>query len=91
MRVRWTANAADDFAAIVGRVREDNPSAAQRVARANYAGVAGLRKFPYRGRIGLAPTTRELVFAPWPSIAVYDVIEETMQVLRIRHASEDWP
>ena len=55
MRVRWTTNAADDLTRIVERIRQDNPEAAQR----------RLRKFPHRGRIGLANGTRELVFAPW--------------------------
>lgn len=76
---------------IVNRIREDNPSAALRVARTVYRGIADLRKFPYRGRIGLAPGTRELVFAPWPCIAVYEIIEDKVHVLRIRHASQDWP
>ena len=61
-RVRWTTQAADDLARIVERIREDNPEAAQRVARTVYSGVAALRQFPRRGRVGLAHDTRELVF-----------------------------
>lgn len=90
-RVRWTTIAADDLARIVERIRQDNPSAALRVARTIYQGVAALRTFPNRGRIGLAPDTRELVFPSWPYIVVYEVIEGQAQVLRIRHASQDWP
>jgi toxin ParE1/3/4 len=88
MRVRWTTNAASDLARIVERIRESNPAAAQRVAKRVYLSIAELRKFPRLGRIGLAENTRELVFSPWPYIAVYEVIEE---VLRIRHAAQDWP
>ena len=91
MRVRWTTKAAADLAHIVERIREDDPSAAQRVARTIYTAIAGLQNFPYRGRIGLAKSTRELVFPPWPYIAVYEVIEDHVQVLRIRHASQNWP
>ena len=90
-RVRWTGPAANDFTRIIDRIREDNSSAAQRVAQTIYKGVAALRAFPQRGRIGLAPNTRELVFPPWPYIVVYEVIEEDVQVLRIRHAAQDWP
>ena len=90
MRVRWTT-ADDDPAHIVERIREDNPSTAQRVARSIYTAVAGLRKIPCRGRIGLAPNMREPVFTPWPYIAVYEVIEDCVQLLRIRHASRNWP
>ena len=88
--MRWTTNAADDFKRIVERIGEDNPAAAQRVAQTIYKGVAALRTFPNRGRIGLAKDTRELVFAPWPYIAVYEIVEDQVQVLRIRHAAQDW-
>jgi addiction module RelE/StbE family toxin len=91
MRLRWTTDAANDLTHIVERIRLDNPPAAQRVAQAIYNDVAALRTSPYRGRAGLASNTRELVFAPWPYIAVYEIIEDQVQVLRIRHASQDWP
>jgi toxin ParE1/3/4 len=90
-RVRWTSNAADDLAAIVERIRRDNPPAAQRVAKTIYTAVAELRQFPNRGRKGLAPDTRELVFPPWPYIVVYEVVDTHVNVLRVRHASQDWP
>lgn len=92
-RVRWTTNAADDLARIVRRIREDNPEAARRVAETIYHGVASLRNLPLRGRHGLAENTRELVFAPWPYVAVYEVTanQDQVYVLRIRHTSKDWP
>ena len=92
-RVRWTTDAADDLARIVQQIRKDNPEAARQVAETIYHGVASLRNLPNRGRPGLAENTRELLFAPWPYIAVYEVIEsqDHVQVLRIRHTSKDWP
>ena len=91
IRVRWTSNAANDLANIVNYIRKDNPEAARRVAKTIFDGVSELRTFPSRGRIGVAGNTRELVFSPWPYIAVYEVFEDQVQVLRIRHASRDWP
>jgi addiction module RelE/StbE family toxin len=96
IRVRWTPNAADDFTAIIERIRDDNPAAAHRVATRIYTAVAELRQFPNRGRKGLAAQTRELVFPPRPYIVVYEVIdthadEVGVAILRIRHASQDWP
>ena len=91
MRVRWTTRAADDLARIVEYIRKDNPEAVRRVAQTVFDGIAGLRTFPNRGRIGLAENTRELVFAPWPCIAVYEILKDQVQVLRIRHAAQDWP
>jgi toxin ParE1/3/4 len=90
MRIRWTAPAADDLAQIVEYIRKDNPAAARRVARSIYQEIAQLRKFPNVGRVGLAMNTRELTFAPWPYVAVYEIIKDDIQVLRIRHAAQDW-
>lgn len=90
-RVRWTANAASDLTRIVERIRQDNPEAARRVARAIYTAIAELRHFPHRGRIGLVENTREIVFAPWPFVAVYEIVEDQVRVLRIRHTAQDWP
>jgi len=91
MRVRWTTDAANDLARIVSYIRKDNPEAARNVAKTIFDGVAELRTFPKRGRIGLAADTRELVFAPWPYIAVYEIFENQVQILRFRHAAQDWP
>jgi toxin ParE1/3/4 len=91
MRVRWTTNAATDLARIVERIRTESPDAALHVARTIYNGVAQLRKFPRRGRTGVVENTRELVFPPWPYIVVYEVGEDQVVVLRVRHASRNWP
>ena len=90
-KVRWTENAANDLASIVNYIRKDDPAAASRVAKTIFDGVSELRTFPSRGRIGVVDNTRELVFAPWPYIAVYELFEDQVQVLRIRHASRNWP
>lgn len=91
MTVRWTSDAADDFVCIVDRIREQNPDAARRVARTIYKEIEGLRKFPKKGRVGLVGGTRELVFPRWPYVVVYEIAGEQVQVLRLRHASRDWP
>ena len=91
MRVRWTPQAADDFTRIVEWIRVQSPDAALHVARTLYKAVAERPKFPRRGRIGLATNTRELVFPPWPYIVVYEVTDDQVIVLRVRHASREWP
>ncbi len=91
MLVRWSEAAAEDLARIVGYIAEDNPEAARRVAQAIFEGVAALRNFPAQGRIGQAENTRELLFPPWPYIAVYETIGAQVHVLRIRHAARNWP
>ena len=89
MRVRWSTRASDDLADIVAYIRPDNPEAARRMAKTIYQGIAALRKFPFSGRIGLAENTRELIFSSY--IVVYEIIDDQVHVLRVRHAAQDWP
>jgi toxin ParE1/3/4 len=91
MTVRWSPEAAADFAAIVEYIRKQNPSAAERVANKIYDGVASLASFPRQGRLGKTKGTRELVFSPLPYIAVYRVEEEAVEIARVLHGSQRWP
>lgn len=66
--VRWSPEAATDFAAIVEYIRKQNPSAAERAANKIYDGVVSLASFPRQGRAGRTMGTRELVLTPLPYI-----------------------
>jgi toxin ParE1/3/4 len=90
MRVRWTTDAADDLERICDYIAETSPDSARRVARTIVEGVASLRAFPNRGRPGRVDGTRELVFAPLPFVAVYELDEE-VHVLRVLHGAQQWP
>jgi toxin ParE1/3/4 len=90
MRVRWTTDAADDLERICDYIAETSPDSARRVARTIVEGVASLRAFLNRGRPGRVDGTRELVFAPLPFVAVYEVHVE-VQVLRLLHGAQQWP
>ena len=91
MNVVWTPRAAEDLYALIDYIRLDNSDAAVRVASRIFSQIEALATMPHRGRTGQAPRTRELVFHPWPYIAVYRIEEDEVRVLRIRHASQDWP
>jgi toxin ParE1/3/4 len=91
MTVRWSPEAAADFAAIVEYIRKQNPSAAERVANKIYDGVASLASFPRQGRVGRTKGTRELVFSPLPYVVVYRMEEEAVEVARVLHGSQRWP
>jgi toxin ParE1/3/4 len=91
MRVRWTTTAADDLAHIVITSAKIIPLPPAGWAQTIFQAIAGLRKFPNRGRIGVAENTRELILSQWPYIAVYEIIGDQVEVLRIRHAVQDWP
>lgn len=91
MTLRWSPEAAADFAAIIEYIRKQNPSAAERVANKIYGGVVALASFPKQGRPGRTKGTRELVFSPLPYIAVYRVKGETVEIARVLHGSQRWP
>ena len=74
MKVRWTTPAREDLAAVVRYVRKDKPIAAQRVGLKIREQVASLASVPLRNRRGEVEGTYELVFPPWPYIAVYRVL-----------------
>ena len=91
MKVRWTGPAIQDLTSIVRYIRKDDPAAARRVRMTVATAVAQLSSREGRGRKGEAPGTRELVFHPWPYIAVYEITQGEVHILRIRHASQQWP
>ena len=91
MRVRWTTDAADDLEKISDYMADDRSETARRIALEIARAVGGLGTFPNRGRPGRVEGTRELVLAPLPFIAVYEVHGEDVQVLRILHGAQEWP
>jgi plasmid stabilization system protein ParE len=46
MKIRWSPEAAADFAEIVEYIHQQNPSAAHRVAHVIYESVTSLESFP---------------------------------------------
>ncbi len=91
MKIRWSPQAAADFAAIVEYIRKQNPSAGERVAHAIDEGIASLASFPKRGRPGRIKHTREFVLSPLPFIAVYRVKAAAVEIARVLHGSQRWP
>jgi toxin ParE1/3/4 len=91
MKVRWTRPAIEDLASIFRHIRKDDSAAARRVRMTVATVVAKLSSMEDRGRKGEVPGTRELIFHPWPYIAVYEIVSDEVRILRIRHASQQWP
>ena len=73
MTIRWTQPANDDFLGIVSWIAANNPAAASKVGRLILAAVEQLDDFPFRGKPGRSPDTRELVISGLPYLVVYSV------------------
>lgn len=72
-------------------IAEDRPATASRIALDIIRSVDALDTFPNRGRPGRVEGTRELVLTPLPFIAVYEVHDDEVQVLRLLHGAQEWP
>jgi toxin ParE1/3/4 len=91
MEISWSPEAAFDFTAIIQYIRQDNSSAALRVARAIYDAVAQLNIFPNRGRTGRVNGTREVPLPRLPFVVVYRVKENAVEIVRLLHGAQQWP
>ena len=91
MRVRWTTDAADDLERIFDYISESRPESARRVAQSVIERLGTLETFPHLGRPGRVQGTREVAFPPLPFVAIYEVRDEQIIVLRILHGAQRWP
>ena len=91
MKIRWSVHAANDFLTIIEYIRNDNPTAADRVVQLIHKGISRLSKFPNSGRVGRVSSTRELVVSPLPFILVYRVTEDFVELIRVLHGAKKWP
>jgi plasmid stabilization system protein ParE len=94
MTIRWTQPAHDDFLGIVEWIAANNPAAAATVGRKILAAVEQLEDFPFLGRPGRSPDTRELVISGLPYLAVYSIEAappRSVVILRVLHGAMLWP
>lgn len=91
MRVFWLPEALRDLGEIYAYLNERNPGTALLVHGTVRQHVEGLTLFPNRGRPGRWPGTRELVIPNLPFVVPYRVRGERVEVLRVFHASRQWP
>lgn len=90
MRLAWTTHAKGDLKEIVSHIWPDNPAAAKKIANRIETVAAYLKSHPFAGRTGAISGTRESI--PHPSYRiVYQVIGETVFILRVVHTSRQWP
>ena len=91
MRIRWTPAAAADLQSINDYLKEHHPQYRQPTMRKLYEKIRALKAAPYLGRPGRIEGTREVLFPPLPYVAVYRVTEQSIEIWRIWHTSQDRP
>ncbi len=90
-RIEVTPEAERDIRAIVAHIRQDNPAAARRVMLEIKDQVIALAQFPNIGRAGRVDGTREMVITGLPYIAIYEVGDAVVYVMRVLHGARQWP
>jgi len=91
MRIRWTPAAAADLQSISDYLKEHHPQYRQPTMRKLYERIRALKDAPYLGRPGRIEGTREVLFPPLRYVAVYRVTEQSVEIWRIWHTSQDRP
>ena len=71
-RIRWTKPAVDDLTRVCDYSRERfGTTRAQQTADVVVSCVAGLQRFPFSGRAGRKPGTREIAIPSTPLVVIY--------------------
>jgi toxin ParE1/3/4 len=91
MQLRWSPAAAEDLFRIIEYIRQENPAAAQRIAKTIYDSAGSLKSFPNMGRTGRVEGTRELPLPPLPFVVVYRVLKDVVQIANVVHGAQKWP
>ncbi len=88
MKVRWAPHAESALLRIVEHIAADSPPAAWALARDIVAATSRLSEFPFSGRIGYDPRTRELVIRR-NYLVVYRVWNDGVEVLQVWHGAQN--
>jgi toxin ParE1/3/4 len=91
MRIVWTAPAYRDLIHAFDYVAEDNGAAAGRLIETILAATESLASFPFLGRVGQLPNTRELVITGTPYYVPYRIKGSEIQILSVIHGARKWP
>lgn len=90
MKLGWTKLARDDLDAIFEYILVDNPSVALRVVARIEEMAQSLLEFPYKGRPGRTPESRELVIPRLPYIVFYSILDDTIVITNVIHGARNW-
>ncbi len=91
MKIIVSPEARDDLRATYTYYVERNPATAGRVVRTITDAIAGLAQFPLMGREGIVPGTRERIIRRYPYKVIYEVKEDTIEIVRVLHTAQQWP
>lgn len=89
-KLLWKPLARSDLLRIVAYIAQDNPDAAEKLANDIEAKTLNLKENPKLSRVGRLHGTRELVLHP-NYLLIYRVLDDVVEVLRVKHCSQRFP
>lgn len=91
MQLVWSLDAIQDLVHIRAYIADNNPAAAQKVAKRIEQVADTLSKLPNIGKQGRVAGTREFAIDRTPYIAIYRIRGEQLEILRVLHGRRQWP
>ena len=89
MKLCWLSPALLVLDRVYEYISQDNPKAARDVFKRIRRSTKNLKRFPELGRYGNVPGTRELLVTGLPYLLVYRINNDTIEILRVLHTSQD--
>jgi toxin ParE1/3/4 len=86
----WKPAAIADRKRIIAYIAQDKPRAAIELGDLLMEKAGQLDLYPLLGHAGRVKGTRELTVHP-NYILIYRLIDDTVEVLRVKHAAQQWP
>jgi toxin ParE1/3/4 len=91
VRLEWSVGARADRTRIIEYISHNRLLSALEVDERIGAIDPQLRRFPDSGRPGKVRGTRELVVQRTPYIAIYEIRDDVVFILRVIHGAQRWP
>lgn len=88
--LEWKATAITDLLGIIDYIADNNPDAAQALKNEIEDKAARLLEHPQMYRAGRVDGTREMIVRT-NYIVVYAETPDTVAILRVLHAAQQWP
>lgn len=90
-RIIITPQAQRDLDGHFEYIFQRNPQGAQNVYNAIIGRIRKLSDFPLVSRQGEIPGTREAFTSKYTYRVVFEIIEQEIYILHIKHTSQQWP
>lgn len=91
MKIEWISRAIHAVELHYVYILQGNPVAAEAFVERVSSAVNQLRDFPYLGRMGRVPGTREMVIPDYSVVVVYRLMHQRIEILHVLHTSRRWP